>query len=133
MMNTAKARLKIVAIEERNDDNNDEAQDQGSPMSDCCTKPKASKSAMWARRGRELGAWMLPSITLALMPKCPACLAAYMALGTGIGISMPTATYLRVSLIVVCVASLLYLAARRARRFLARSSIPQRAGFLSDR
>jgi hypothetical protein len=94
-------------------------------MSDCCTKPEASNAATWGRRGRELGAWMLPSIGLALMPKCPACLAAYIALGTGIGISMPTATYLRVSLIIVCVASLLFLAVRRARRFLARSSTPQ--------
>ncbi len=91
-------------------------------MSDCCAKTEAPKATRWARRGRELGAWMLPSIALALMPKCPACLAAYIALGTGIGISMPTATYLRVSLIVVCVASLLFLAGRRVRRFIARST-----------
>ena len=94
-------------------------------MSDCCAKPDSSNTAIWTRRGRELGAWMLPSIVLALMPKCPACVAAYIALGTGIGISMPTATYLRVSLIVVCVASLLFLAARSVRRFLARSSTRQ--------
>jgi hypothetical protein len=93
-------------------------------MRDCCTKPQASNAATWGRRGRELGAWMLPSIALALMPKCPACVAAYIALGTGIGISMPTATYLRVSLIVVCGASLAFLAARRVRRLVARWSTP---------
>jgi hypothetical protein len=65
---------------------------------------------------------MVPGILLAVMPKCPACVAAYIALATGIGISMPTATYLRVTLVSLCVASLLFLTARCARRLIARSS-----------
>jgi hypothetical protein len=69
-----------------------------------------------ARRCVEMTRWIVPGGTLALLPKCPACLAAYVAVGTGIGVSVPTATSLRMVLVFVCVASLLYLAMRRLFR-----------------
>lgn len=72
------------------------------------------------RRGGGLAGWIVPSIALALIPKCPGCVAAYVALATGIGISLPAATYLRAILIALCVASLLFLAARRLRSLIAR-------------
>jgi hypothetical protein len=91
----------------------------------CCqSKTRAGDSARWPasrlRRGGELASWIVPSATLALLPKCPVCVAAYVAIATGIGISLPTATYLRAMLVALCVASLVFITARRLRSLLAR-------------
>jgi hypothetical protein len=56
--------------------------------------------------------WLFPTILLALMPKCPLCIAAYIALFTGIGISVSTATFIQRLCLLTCSASLLYLALR---------------------
>lgn len=67
------------------------------------------------RRSLDLSAKFIPVAILAVLPKCPACLAAYVALGTGIGLSLTAATYLRLSLIVVCLATLIFLVAKAIR------------------
>ena len=82
----------------------------------------ARRPASRLRRAGEIAGWLVPSATLALVPKCPACVAAYVALATGIGISLPTATYLRAMLVVLCVASFVFLAARRLRGLIAREA-----------
>ena len=44
--------------------------------------------------------FLLSSIMLILMPKCPVCLAAHVALFTGIGLSTATAGYVRMGFII---------------------------------
>lgn len=63
-----------------------------------------------------LASWALPGAVLAVLPKCPACFAAYAALWTGVGLSMPVASGLRIVLMVVCIASMALLVFRRVRR-----------------
>ena len=77
-------------------------------MSACCDAVSNRKTPTWVRRVREIFAWVLPSAILVLVPKCPACLAAYVAVWTGIGLSFSAATNLRVSLMVLCVGLLLF-------------------------
>jgi hypothetical protein len=72
-----------------------------------------------ARRCVDFGGWIVPTGILALLPKCPACIAAYFAIGSGIGISVTTAIYVRIALILVSTASLSYFAASRGRRVIA--------------
>jgi hypothetical protein len=82
----------------------------------CC------EAARWPPRRPSLAGlagWLVPGTVLAFLPKCPACLAAYVALGTGLALSAPAAAYLRMTLIALCIAALLYLGARRLRRVLA--------------
>lgn len=84
-------------------------------MSTCCDAVSHRQQPTWARRGRELVAWALPSAGLVL-PKCPACLAAYLALWTGLGLSLSTATYLRWAMLFVCIGALLFLILSRLGR-----------------
>jgi hypothetical protein len=84
----------------------------------CCCEGGAAAQAQSARTwpGRIGGffRWALPITALALVPKCPACVAAYVLLFTGIGLSIPVAAAMRWALIVSCVAAIIFLLTRRA-------------------
>jgi hypothetical protein len=62
--------------------------------------------------------WMVPGIMLALMPKCPLCLAAYVALFTGFGISFAAANVAWWFVAIGCAAILVYLATTTVRGLL---------------
>jgi hypothetical protein len=68
-----------------------------------------------ARRRFDWAKCSLPTLILALLPKCPACLAAYVALGTGISLSVAVASVLRTVLIGGCVATLVWVVAGMLR------------------
>lgn len=80
----------------------------------CCDR-RCSRSSTPARRYLYTGGWAVSAAILALIPKCPLCLAMYLAVGLGVGVSLPTATYLRLALILLCVAPLAYFAVRHLR------------------
>jgi hypothetical protein len=66
-----------------------------------------------ARRGGAVAGWAVPGAVLALLPKCPMCVAAYVLLWTGIGLSIPAANAVRLILIGACAALLGFLSVRR--------------------
>jgi hypothetical protein len=82
--------------------------------------PPAPATQPPPRRGWQLAAGAASLGVWAFMPKCPLCLAAYVTLWTGLGLSLAAATYLRWSLLIASAAVLLYLVARE--------KLPARAG-----
>ena len=79
-----------------------------------CCQNRATRS----RRIFELSQWIIPSAMLAVIPKCPACVAAYVMLWTGLGISLSAARTVRTLIIVLCVAAFVWLMAREVRSYL---------------
>jgi hypothetical protein len=69
----------------------------------------------------ETAKWALPGIVLAVMPKCPACVAAYLALA-GVGISISAASWLRWGALALAIVTLSYLVMRRIHSFSRRLS-----------
>jgi hypothetical protein len=82
---------------------------------DCCEN---SRPRTFAPRFVDVFGWIIPGAILAILPKCPMCLAAYIAVWTGIGLSLSAATHLRVSLLVLGIGLALFMAARNTRRLI---------------
>jgi hypothetical protein len=81
----------------------------------------------FVRRIVDVVDWIVPGAIFALIPKCPMCLAAYIAAWTGIGLSFTAATYLRTALLVLCAGLILFFSVRptkimsSTRRFVRRA------------
>jgi hypothetical protein len=86
-------------------------------MNSCCQANRRRNIPKWVQKGREIFAWALPCAILVSVPKCPVCLAAHVALWTGLGLSLSTATYLRWGMLCLGVALMFLVAARVASRF----------------
>ncbi|HEX7159010.1 MAG TPA: hypothetical protein VF214_08360 [Edaphobacter sp.] len=79
----------------------------------CCALPRGrGRTRRWFGVGGSIG----PGAMLLLLPKCPACVAAYLAVWTGAGLAAPVAEYLRPVLAVVFVISVVYLTLGLVRR-----------------
>jgi hypothetical protein len=81
---------------------------------DCCRSrmPKSETARverLWVVR--KLLSWIIPGVVLSAMPKCPLCLAAYVALFTGLGISLTVAKFAWWAIGISCLIALAYGAA----------------------
>ena len=81
-----------------------------------CCNASGSHLRAQPRRGWDLVAGALSVSMWICVPKCPMCLAAHVALWTGLGVSFAAATYLRWALLSASGGLLLYLTVRRISR-----------------
>ena len=91
----------------------------------CCQlQPQAGdhapRPASWWRHGGEVAKWLLPGIALALLPKCPVCVVAYVALGTGLVMAPASANLLLRAVTAICVGALTFCLLRRMLKHLRR-------------
>jgi hypothetical protein len=87
-------------------------------MHGCCAGT-VSRQRQFTRRLIDAAGCVLPGVAFALLPKCPACLAAWLVAATGIGFSAQAAGSLRLLMAITSLVSILYLVARvrvRGRR-----------------
>ncbi len=85
-------------------------------------KPRCCQGEPASRRRKSLDASgsLLSATVLVMLPKCPACLAAYLAAGAGIGVTLTTASHLRTALLALSLAGLAWVAGRYGVRWIAR-------------
>ena len=80
----------------------------------CCTGGRPSRR--FARRLAGAAASVLPGTVLALLPKCPVCLAAWLTAITGAGVSAGAAARLRGLVAVFCAVAVAVAATQMIRR-----------------
>ena len=103
----------------------------------CCqimTRDRAI-TLLGSRRAGDVGVrspgGSLQAPTLVLLPNCPACMAMYVTLFSGVGISVASASKLRTALLIVCVAALFCMAVKRLCRLASQSKALELANSIS--
>ncbi|WP_188758218.1 hypothetical protein [Edaphobacter acidisoli] len=66
-------------------------------------------------RGTQASGVVLPGVLMVLVPKCPMCVAAYLAMA-GVGISVSAAAWLRWGVLAACVVTMVVFAGLALRR-----------------
>jgi hypothetical protein len=87
----------------------------------CCCQQNSNGAIAgrsWTRAVGRVVSWIVPGVVLAAMPKCPLCLAAYVALFTGVGISLAAAKVAWLVMAIGCIAVLVYLTTTTLRGLL---------------
>jgi hypothetical protein len=96
--------------------NRDPAPDAAEPTSSTSTIGEGNRPTGLVLRAWRGIQWLFPATLLVLMPKCPLCVAAYVAFFTGIGITISAARWIQILMLVLCWTALVYLAIRYWRR-----------------
>jgi hypothetical protein len=68
------------------------------------------------RRAWEMTQWLCPTVAMIMIPKCPMCVAADIAIFSGLGVSVKTARWIQILMLCLCGISIVYLAIRYFRR-----------------
>jgi hypothetical protein len=88
----------------------------GTKSHDCCAAGRTDSG----RHFRTVVECVLPGAVLVLIPKCPLCIVAYVAMFTGLGLSVSTAADLRIGLVIICCISIILLVFRSIHRAFAK-------------
>ena len=84
-------------------------------MSACCHMERG-RSRPLARRISGAAGSIMPGLLLGLLPKCPLCLAAWLTVATGIGVSAAAAEWVRGAVVILWVAGAAAAAGQIIRR-----------------
>lgn len=84
-------------------------------MNGCCAVRSEPRTAPGRAAG--LGASLLPAVLWMVLPKCPVCLAAWLAVATGIGFEAGDVGWIRAGLIALWAATAGWWISRRALRW----------------
>jgi hypothetical protein len=122
---TAEFEKIITATDPQTSDHESSSQTSNPPTTQRTDDTAGAEDTKPTHRLARFFQWLIPTAALALIPKCPMCLAAYLALFTGTGVSFTAASHLRTGLIFLCIGTLVFLLGKQIRRNLVSHCSPR--------